>query len=113
MIEPSVERPTISWLTQLRFNVACGRANTWNELLIGNLRRGRRRRNVAKSYRTSRATRRRPKFDCVRLTLLRLADSQIRARSEPPRPNRLRQAQVNKSLMASELVAISSVLPGS
>jgi hypothetical protein len=56
VIEPSVERLTSSWLTQLRFNVAWGPANTWNELLIGNLHQLPRRRRVARCYRTSRGT---------------------------------------------------------
>jgi len=47
------------------------------------------------------------------LTLQRLGNVARRARSKPPRPNRLRQAQVNRLLMASEAVAISSVLLGS
>jgi hypothetical protein len=37
-MEASVERLMTSWVTQLRFNVACGPAHTLNGLLIGNLR---------------------------------------------------------------------------
>ncbi len=88
MIDPSVERLITSWLTQLRFNVAWGPANTLNELLIDNLRQELRRQDVERRYRTSRRSRGRHKFDGVRLTLLRLGDSRIRARNKAPRPNR-------------------------
>jgi len=83
---------------QLRFSVTSGPANTLNELLIGNLRQEPRRRDVERRYRTSRRLRGRHKFDRVRLTLLRLGDSKIRARNVPPRPNRLASFGSKQSL---------------
>jgi len=64
-------------------------------------------------YRARRARGDRHKFDAIRLTLLRLADSQIRARSKHSHANRFAYSPVNKELIASQPVAICGTLLGS